>query len=366
MNGNEVSLIMAASVLLITATLMLAPSLSPAGVVLGARVPRAHLADLPVVSAMWKFRAIVGSAGVLLAALVAVEPENPLVLTLAPVVELGVFFAAYVSQHRRIVAAKAEGNWFDGLDTRVSARVSDNRREKPDTIFLLVAILTSLGTTVMGALYLTARWGDIPAEFATHYGPGFQPDSWDQKSVASVFAITFFNLVILVLMWATAWPMMTGRVARRSDRTSSGEYRTKVSLAVAAAGTLALSVVVSVGLTALQIATILPEFGGLVKPILIGFLVTVLGTTAAFVLWSVRVRSSLERDFAGEGDAESPDNDDFYKWGMFYYNPDDPAVLVEKRHGFGVDFNYATWQGKLFVGITTALVAGSIVLAYAA
>ncbi|WP_410479542.1 DUF5808 domain-containing protein [Pedobacter nutrimenti] len=34
-------------------------------------------------------------------------------------------------------------------------------------------------------------------------------------------------------------------------------------------------------------------------------------------------------------------NSKFYKLGLFYYNPDDPSLYVEKRIGIGQDFNWA-------------------------
>jgi len=34
-------------------------------------------------------------------------------------------------------------------------------------------------------------------------------------------------------------------------------------------------------------------------------------------------------------------NSKFYKLGLFYYNPDDPSLFVEKRVGIGQDFNWA-------------------------
>ncbi|MBD0854957.1 hypothetical protein CU043_13280 [Corynebacterium striatum] len=59
---------------------------------------------------------------------------------------------------------------------------------------------------------------------------------------------------------------------------------------------------------------------------------------------------------------DSPDNDKFYKWGMFYYNPDDPAIMVDKRFGAGMDFNYARWQAKVFMAAVLLLLIGSIAL----
>jgi len=38
------------------------------------------------------------------------------------------------------------------------------------------------------------------------------------------------------------------------------------------------------------------------------------------------------------------DDDKFWKWGVFYFNPNDPAVFVEKRFGLGTTLNFARWQ----------------------
>ena len=35
------------------------------------------------------------------------------------------------------------------------------------------------------------------------------------------------------------------------------------------------------------------------------------------------------------------DDDDFYKLGVFYYNPNDPSFFIEKRFGIGWSLNFA-------------------------
>ena len=57
-------------------------------------------------------------------------------------------------------------------------------------------------------------------------------------------------------------------------------------------------------------------------------------------------------------------SDEHYKWGMFYYNPEDPAVMVDKRFGVGVDFNYAHWQGKAFLAFIALVLLASISLPF--
>lgn len=44
-------------------------------------------------------------------------------------------------------------------------------------------------------------------------------------------------------------------------------------------------------------------------------------------------------------------NGALWKWGLFYYNPNDPAVTVEKRDGLGVTFNYAHPTAYLYTAL---------------
>ncbi|SHI83016.1 Uncharacterized membrane protein [Clostridium cavendishii DSM 21758] len=54
------------------------------------------------------------------------------------------------------------------------------------------------------------------------------------------------------------------------------------------------------------------------------------------------------------------DDDNDYKFGMFYYNKNDNAVWVEKRSGSGYTVNFATPIGKIFGVLITAILVGSV------
>ncbi|MDZ4992895.1 hypothetical protein GNF80_07865 [Clostridium perfringens] len=58
------------------------------------------------------------------------------------------------------------------------------------------------------------------------------------------------------------------------------------------------------------------------------------------------------------------DDDDLYKLGLFYYNPNDPAIMVEKRVGIGYDFNYATLPAKIFVIIICLILLISLIIPF--
>jgi len=59
--------------------------------------------------------------------------------------------------------------------------------------------------------------------------------------------------------------------------------------------------------------------------------------------------------------------DKYWKLGLFYFNPEDPAVLIEKRFGLGYTFNFArpaTWiiMGLLLMSALVPVVAARLSL----
>lgn len=48
-------------------------------------------------------------------------------------------------------------------------------------------------------------------------------------------------------------------------------------------------------------------------------------------------------------------NHDLWKWGILYYNPNDPSVWVEKRIGIGWTLNFAHSGSYIFLGLILAI-----------
>lgn len=56
------------------------------------------------------------------------------------------------------------------------------------------------------------------------------------------------------------------------------------------------------------------------------------------------------------------DEDDFWIWGLFYYNPQDCHTMVNARTGAGSSFNLASVGGKIITGLVMAVLIGAMVL----
>ena len=74
-------------------------------------------------------------------------------------------------------------------------------------------------------------------------------------------------------------------------------------------------------------------------------------------VWSIpKITAPAATDVVPE-----PQSDSYWKAGMFYYNPDDPAIFVSKRVGIGYTMNFAnkmSWLvmlGILLIALLPAL-----------
>ena len=91
------------------------------------------------------------------------------------------------------------------------------------------------------------------------------------------------------------------------------------------------------------------------------------GTLAYTVLLMVIVvigavnQRAVEKRYERDTDLELQDDDDKWIFGMFYYNPNDSRLNVEKRFGYGATINIARPAGKVITVITALLLLGSII-----
>jgi uncharacterized membrane protein len=81
---------------------------------------------------------------------------------------------------------------------------------------------------------------------------------------------------------------------------------------------------------------------------------------AGMVVWGLRKGSQLR-------DNRDTTPDECWKLGQFYYNPQDPALLVEHRFGLGYSPNFArplSWIAMTALFLLPVLVIVSLAIAY--
>jgi uncharacterized membrane protein len=185
------------------------------------------------------------------------------------------------------------------------------------------------------AVFLYLNWDSIPARFPVHYGAHGQPNRWATRSVKGVYGPLLYGAelsVFLAVMGLATW-----YGSRRSSM-----RRFVLGLLVSSEYLLSTLFTMIV----LQPVLRLPIWVFVLIPC---FIIPMLIATVK--------RSNQPRD------APDPTPDDCWKGGLFYYNPNDAALGIEARTGFGIAFNFANpWVWGLLAALVLLVASAFFVL----
>jgi uncharacterized membrane protein len=303
-----------------------------------------HHSEVRALIARWRiYNALIGLVAAAACTVTGLLPPSA-ALFLLPVLLLVYFIlepAIYVAFHRRALAfaLPAEG---------VTTRVASLRPRPAGPLIPSWWELVPLTVIALTVILLALRYPTAPAVVPTHFDPTGHADGFASKSIWSYFNIVGVQLGVWVILTLFGVGLSRSRVAPSAGATGAS-YRLIWARLV---------FVIKTGtLIELCIADLLPtstqEPGALAGPLAvlpIALLVTILALTLTLALrygqsgW--RQRRRTESPMTARGDT-TPDS--AWKGGLFYYNPDDPALFVEKRSGLGWTVNLGHPQARLIL-----------------
>ncbi len=197
--------------------------------------------------------------------------------------------------------------------------------------------LPPFAALALTAAYLQLHWNQLPERFPVHWGADGQPNRWSSREPLTVFAPIVIGAGMNLVMLALAW--LFTQLSRNTIM-----RRVTVRLLEVLLYPLTFTFVV---------VALLPL--GLVVPL---WLIPAIMMTcvAGLIFWSYRqIVAPAIADAVPD-----PQSDSYWKAGMFYYNPNDPAIFVAKRVGIGYTVNFANkmcWlvlAGILLLGLLPA------------
>lgn len=334
------------------------PALSRPEVPFGVQVPPDHRKSPVIGTARRRYRVTVLFGGGLLAIAVFVVlalTDLPALTIVAIAVVLAASVVGYGRAHHLIATTKKQEDWYAGL--RQAVAVDTTLRSAPTRLPWLWAVpslVVLAATVVVGVL----RYPHLPTELAVHYNSAGAVDRTAHRTVQAAFLTVFIQAAITALVLglvpvigrtrAELDPAAPERDAARHRRFITGFAR----------GLMILALCLNVSMAAVAFAI---WFGAgdnrwlpaaLLLPVVVGI--------AVFTVPALRDRKAGE-DATSDGPV-ARDDDRHWKAGIFYYNPDDPAVFVRRRFGIGWTVNNGNPRGWLALGSILLIVALIVVL----
>ncbi|GMK40900.1 membrane protein [Paenibacillus sp. CCS19] len=306
----------------------------------------------PAIRAMRKSYALAVSAAAVVAALLVVllsstgvidntnnlstsagsfNEAPPLLGVGATLLLLLVGFAMFVTYHRRMLALKEQEGWQKRMNNRYAA--AQLSFHNGPVAYGIVWFIPHMIVIAACAFVAILSYDSLPAVIPTHFDwDGTVTDS-SAKSWSSVLSLNLIQLVMTVIMVFVNWSIRWSRASldpNKPEQSAQAErkYRRSTSLFV-----LVLSFLLVLMMGWVQAVSL---YEGKMAGSLV--IVSMLPLIVAGV-WMVRLfRMNRERS---QFDRISRDQDRHWKLGSLYWNPEDPAIFIEKRSGIGWTMNWA-------------------------
>jgi len=269
----------------------------------------------------------------------------------------------YVQVHskaRKLVTPTAEGQ-------AEIAVASLEIRSTKGAGFAKLALAICIVTGLVAVAYAVVAYFEMPGMVPTISDSRVM----DEKSIITFIIAPLFNLV-LSPFFALIAVLTVG--AKRSMRGGTGGHSKKAQDAFRVAWTKLVSVFALLLCALLTLLSVQIVRIGLSETDSIGAIVSggvgagvFAVASATGVIWlmkrygqggALRETGSVEERLTG-----SLADNSHWLMGLFYYNADDPSMMIENRFGFGYSFNYGNRKAQLIALTVLALLVGLSVLA---
>ena len=363
------------AMLIVVIVMGCAPIITRKSLLFGVRIPEETTMESEVVVLRKRYINIMIIGGIIAMTILVAQyllwPDISLLAILyLPLLVIAFQFIAYVSAWKKATALKAKNKWSVPLMATADTKSAVQREQiwNFSKWWYVVSGLIIIAIIVLSLI----RYPSLPPQIPTHWGFDMKPDAWGDKSFWTVLSMPVVALItVLAMMFGNiVIYRMKLQVSAEHPEVSYAQHRIYRRMMSEALGILTLVMTIFFGF--IQLMTI----DVFVPSATIMMVVTIMMVLASCVPFTYvyfkagqggcKLKPIVSAEDVKEGMTATRKpvefnrgDDKFWKLGMFYYNEDDPAMLVEDRFGTNSGFNYARTASKV---VTALLIIFTVVV----
>jgi len=253
-------------------------------------------------------------------------------------------FAIYLYFHKKMKQLKSTEKWFEKKRETI---VVDTNFYKEKKVVSYLWFILPLIITISTGIWSIINYDQFPDRLPMQYNMSGEVTRYADKSIVAVLSLPFLQLFLTGLFMFINYVIAKSK--QQIDPANPEEsieqnliFRRRWSVYLIVSGTLlvAMFAVPQVSfIYEMNLTIMLSLIFAVVGITLLGALLITITTGQG----GSRVKLGKTKD----GDLINRDDDRYWKLGVFYFNPEDPAIWIEKRFGSGWTMNFARPQGWL-------------------
>ena len=269
----------------------------------------------------------------------SVKFTKPFIPVLAGLAATGAAFTIYI-----IYARGVRPYAVPSVTTRFASAIQARSLQDYTHWWFDVAVA---GLTIVAFAISAFYYPQIPARMPIHWNFSGVANGWEQKSLGGVFFLPALGLYLQVFFLMLKHDLAHARMTLPGEHTAEflrGKERyllTNIKLTELVRIAVALVFFI---ISLLIISTTVSELKLLTRPafVAVWIIVAVMVGGMCYFIWRMKsINDELKAKFGESYVQRSVDEEHWRQGGLAYYNPDDPALVVEKLVGFGYTLNLA-------------------------
>ncbi len=272
-------------------------------------------------------------------------------------VQLGLVFGIFYRFHRQARALKAAQNWQKNVVTQVAVELGRVVRISP-----LWTLLYLLPVGITTAISVNAYPG-LPQRIPMNFNLSGEVTGYAEKSWRAVLLLPGTQLMMMLIFGVVLLSISRSRMVidpqREEESLRQGNtFRLAWSLFLLIGG---FGMICMFMLLQMAILGLLPV--SWVNPVALVTPLLFIGVAMVLSFKLGQGGSRMKNRTPAGKSISVRDDDRYWKLGSFYYNPEDPAVFVEKRFGVGWTCNFARPMTYVLMAGLAAIIIFSLVFA---
>ena len=253
---------------------------------------------------------------------------------------IGLSIVYFLKSRKQIKELKEEEQW---TFKKRQVTIVETKKSEESSIFTIFAFIIS-GLIVLGnGIYAKVNYSQFPSEIPYHWniqGIGTQSIP---KSEFSVFLVPGMQLFIFIIMFVAYKSIDLTKVQLDVEDPNESKVRNNIfkkrwTAAVISIMFLLLSLFSLYNFDTGGTINISPEAYTFINIVFLVLIFIIAGITA---ITTGQGGSRLKNETIETVKEMNRDDDQFWKFGMIYYNKNDPSIFIEKRFGVGFTMNFA-------------------------
>ncbi|SDK06485.1 DUF1648 domain-containing protein [Natronincola ferrireducens] len=293
----------------------------------------------------------------------AIYFQNTHILYMGIFLLIVIMTITYVDVHKRAKALKKEKGWMMNKKQVVVVDTCQSYNKKfisPHWFWC------SVGIVIFTMLFTMIQYPHLPNQIPTQFDFKGAVMGYTDKNFFSVFGLPLTQVGMTTMFYIIYRIIKKVKPSINPSRPKTSSLQNQIAKRYWAIYMLVTITILNlqflyIQLNVLQVINSSEGISILIYLLAIG--IPILGAVG-IAIKAGQSGSKIKIDCTEEADSRVIDRDDdgFWKWGMIYYNSQDPSLFIEKRFGIGWTINCGHPGGMVIMIATVFILLGSLVI----